>query len=256
MLEDKREMWITRSQGGYKHLGTVERVVTAWLSSMISEQYPLASHVENSIMASVAVTDFKNYIKYKEGLIGEADADYVASSLLNKWLDENPIKLKSMLENWLEDWLYKWKQRVRLVWKQDPGQEETSKKVFKYTDPIWLDLPIRESLKDMVIGSLVSIGEICFTNVVAESLIRGELYKYRMLIGDDEKALDFLEKSPVTLLNDVLAKVSKLRHHHEPVVVLKVDERVLKAPVEKIVGDRDRENGRRKSRWRSLFNFF
>ncbi|RLE74029.1 MAG: hypothetical protein DRJ56_08225 [Thermoprotei archaeon] len=201
-------------------------VVGNWISKLLSSLVSGISKLESKFMASVALRDFKNYLKVRERVLGDPDSDYKVQVIMSSYLDENPAALRSLLEDWLDYWVVKWRQRVRLAWRDD---EELSRgqRAFVATKGIWSRLSRRRELKELVIGSLVSHGEVCFTDLVSESLIRGVLYRYVTSLRDDERVLSFVERSPVTLLNDALASVERVVKSRKPLVILRVNKQLF-----------------------------
>jgi len=184
------------------------------------------SELESKLMANVALRDFKNYLKVTEGFLGDVDSDYKVQVLICDYLEKSPATLRGVLEEWLDYWTVKWKQRVKLAWRDE--ELKSGQKTFTTTESVWRKIPRRRELKELIIGSLISHKEICFTDIVSESLIRSVLYKYMTSLRDNEKVLSFVERNPVTLLNDVLAHVEKLVRTRGPLVVLRVNKKLFK----------------------------
>ena len=214
---------------GYRdslHFRYDDIIMSSWISRLLSGLMNNISELESKLMANVALRDFKNYLKVTEGFLGDVDSDYKIQVLIYDYLERNPTTLRRILEDWLDYWAVKWKQRVKLAWKDE--ELESGQKTFSSTENIWRKIPRRRELKELVIGSLISHKEICFTEVISESLIRGVLYKYVTSLRDSGKVLSFIEKNPVTLLNDVLTNVEKLVKTRGPLVVLKVNKKLFK----------------------------
>jgi len=184
------------------------------------------NEIESKLMANVALRDFKNYLKVTEGFLGDADSDYKVQVLICDYLEKSPTTLRRILEDWLDYWTVKWKQRVKLTWRDE--DIKSGQKTVSLTESIWRKIPRRRELKELVIGSLISHKEICFTDVVSESLIRNVLYKYTISLRDNDRVLSFVEKNLITLLNDVLASVEKLVKMRGPLVVLRVNKKLFK----------------------------
>lgn len=214
------------------------------ISEMIKELCDVSTDIESRIMAQVALKDFKNYMKVVENLIGDYDSDYRVQLLISKYIDNNPTYLRNLIYDWLDYWIVKWKQRVKLVWDDKDSKEEVSKKqkIDEMVIGIWRRYPRINEIKELVIGSLIKNQEICFTDVLADNLIKSELYKLKVNLYSDDKVIEYLEKNPIYLLSNLISRVEKLKYYKGYLIILRVDKRIFKTE---------------KSKWgRNLYRFY
>jgi len=209
----------------WKLLRVEDYVLRKTIEKLLEEKLRDISKAEKSIMTSIAVEDYKNYLKVELDLLGVEDADYYIYQELKSRL-ERPEFFKKELEEWLEAWLLKWRQRVKVVFK-DEQEFKMKKKIDAETLDLWANLEIRKELQDLVIGSLIRSGEYCLTNTIAESIIRGELFKYYKYVGDKRKLSELIEKNPVMLLRDVLRMVKIVSKNKGYLVSIKLDDKIF-----------------------------
>jgi len=235
------------------HYDYNEFLIASWIMNALEEHMPLLSDAESSIMTGVAVNDFHNYLKTKKGLIGEFGSDFKLKKILDKVIRERPWEIRNIINDWIEPWIIKWRQRVKIVWDRDESLAE-GEKLFLSTEDIWNNFSKKDFLKEFIIGSLIRIGEYCFTNLVAESILRKEISKYMRYMRDGSMLLDFLERNPLTLLNDAIRDVSFIKNFKGQTVVMKVDKKLFKMPVKR-VAERPKRDKSWIKRWR-FFNIF
>ncbi|RLE71359.1 MAG: hypothetical protein DRJ37_05140 [Thermoprotei archaeon] len=209
----------------WKLLRVEDYVLRKTIEKLLEEKLRDISKAEKNIMTSIAVEDYKNYLKVKLDLLGIGDADYYVYKEL-KSMFERPELFRKEIEEWLEAWLLKWRQRVKVVFK-DEQEFEMKKKIDAETIDLWANLRIKKELQDLVIGSLIRNGEYCLTNAIAESIIKGELFKYYKYTGDKKKLSELLEKNPVILLKDVLRMVKIVSRNKGYLISIKLDDRIF-----------------------------
>jgi len=191
------------------------------IKKLLGEKIPELTEQEKGLMASFAAQDYKNYLKVEMDLVGLEDSDSWTREAL-KLKMEDYVSFVRELSEWLDLWIAKWRQRVRIVTRE--GEEfKARRRMDEAVEGIWRKLRRRGEMLDFVIGSLVRSGELCLTGTLAESVIKGELYKYARHAGDPERVLELLEKNPLMLLRDSLKAVKKLRKTRGYLVSIKID---------------------------------
>jgi len=238
---------ISYQKYGY-YIGYEDYVLISWFSELIKSVLPSVSEGEINIMSSVALTDFKNWVKYKRLILGEKGADEKVDALISWLIDNQPNELKKIMREWLESWLLKWRQRVKIIFDENEDTKQ-AKKIFAKTNNVWRKIPYKDELKEIIIGSLISVGEICFTEVISESILRGELNKYMNYVKDEDKLLEILSKNSILILKDAMRNVKRITRIKGPLIVVRVDTSVLKT-------EEDESRGQNKgSRWRWNISF-
>jgi len=184
---------------------------------------------EARVMLDVAERDYLNSVKFEKGLIGYSDSLEVANMLVEEELEKTPATAIRKINDWLDLWLVKWRQRVRLA--LSPTREELeAKKMENEVIFFFNNLPFIEELRDIVIGSLINNGEICFVEFLADSIIKNSLIKMYRHVMDKKRLIEILRKNPYVLLNDALKQVKALKGYKGPLVSIRV-EKVLEESV-------------------------
>jgi len=182
-------------------------------------------------MTSIAAEDYKNYLKVKLDLLGFEDAEDLIYREIKAML-EDPIKFRNKLEEWLNLWLAKWRQRVKVVFKEEQ-EFKVKKEVESETLHLWNSISRKKELLDLVIGSLIKSGEYCLTKTIAESIVKGELFKYSKQVSDKKKLAELIDKYPIILLKDSLRAVKVISRNKGYLVSIKVDQNMFREYVKK-----------------------
>jgi len=201
-------------------------VLDVALGHLLDRKMELPSGVQRSIVLNVLVSDFVNYEMVKLGLLDEADAEELTREYLEFQLDENPAAVIKEAEEWLDVWIWKWKQRVKLVMREDEDLE-AARRIEEEVKRIIPLIERYDELKRFVVGSLIRVGEVCFTNTIAESLIKSALFKWLKSYRDHEKLAEIINKNPLLLLNEVIKRVKSLKKFKGYLVVVRVADQVF-----------------------------
>lgn len=190
---------------------------------------------------------FNNLSKHIPGLkAGELEGEWlvhVALQDLENYVKSQPrptnASWEAYLEYWIERWVDKWRERVKLaIGLEDLKIFEAYERLVKETKLLWSKFPnLREAL-ELVVDALVSVSEICFTNLMAESLLRKELYECRRRCKSDGEVLRKIEENPleiVKIVKSAIRAAKNLKESKGHLILLKVDERVLKTSTGRIV---------------------
>ncbi|MEM2312362.1 MAG: BTAD domain-containing putative transcriptional regulator [Candidatus Nezhaarchaeales archaeon] len=197
-----------------------ERNLALRLSKLLSNFIPGYNpyDYEGRVIVEVAAEDAKSYfkaLKYERGLrVWSGDA----------------------IAEWLELWVYKWRERVKLVFdKRFTAIFDKQRELVRETEGLWRALPYREELKELVILALIEVGEFCFTDLVAENIIRSELHAYKKRFKSEEAVLLHLSISPLKFAKNLMRRAKDLKHWRGPLVMFKVDSKILQGATGRIV---------------------
>jgi len=178
---------------------------------------------ELDFMGDVAREDLANYAAYIKGVITEPTYREVALSYLSSLAEDDPLAFDRMLSSWMEVWSIKWGQRVKLVLSEDQREEDVLQAVEKKASklaPLLGDL--YPQLTRFAIGSLIGNGEVCFTNLLADTVVKEVLAKLVSSMSV-EKAANFAKSNPVFLLSEIVQRAKALARYKGNLVVLKVN---------------------------------
>lgn len=200
---------------------TSRRVMTLEfsLASLLKRKLGELSDPELRMMLDVSSADYLNYVKVRRGLIGLPDSTETAIFLVEEAFENSPVETVKDLSEWLDLWIVKWRQRVRLVLTPSRTDAE-ARKIEGLASSVYAKLPFISELKDLTVGSLIEVGEVCFTNFLAESMIKNSLAKMLRDAGSERRLLNVLKDNPFVLLDEVLRQVKKLRHYKGPLVTV------------------------------------
>ncbi|MDR2707413.1 MAG: hypothetical protein LBB87_01525 [Nitrososphaerota archaeon] len=164
----------------------------------------------------VAYQDFTNYLKVHWKLIGkEANRCEIVKNL-EKHIQENPVELEEFLTIWTNIWLKKWKERVKLLIGNQKHVETQILDELKNAEPYWRKIGRKHELTERIVGALVKNGEICGTEIVAESLLKMELcIKHVQKLDDKERVL--------SIVNSALHKAREISRNKGPLIFVKID---------------------------------
>ncbi len=194
-------------------------VLRATLAALLRRKLGSLTDPELRMMTDVAEADYLNYVKVKRGLLGLSDSTLTAAFIVEETFEDKPVEAACDVSEWLDLWLVKWRQRVRLA--LSPTKEDLeAQKMEQKVEPVFRRLKYLNELKDIVIGSLVEAGEVCFTELLAESLIKSSLARMLRETSDPARLLAVLDKNPYVLLNDVLRQVKRIKRYKGPLVTV------------------------------------
>ncbi|RLE86520.1 MAG: hypothetical protein DRJ96_00630 [Thermoprotei archaeon] len=203
----------------------LSRGLRAALATMLSRrlinEFGNLNRAERSFMLRVSTEDFFNYVKVEQGFIYDYSPDERASFYLEVLSEREPLKLAHLLDDWFSVWALKWRQRVRLAM-GDREDESLVEKIRRRTAALQ-GLPIIGEAKRFALGSLIRSGEVCFTNLLSDSVVRGALYHMLNRASSPEEVKRALERNPALLLDEVIKRVRSLVKYKGPLVTLKLE---------------------------------
>ncbi|MDR0318666.1 MAG: hypothetical protein LBI09_01370 [Nitrososphaerota archaeon] len=170
----------------------------------------------------MAYQDFTFYLKVHWKLIGKEANQCELVKNLEKQIQENPVELEEFLTIWTNIWLKKWKERVKLVIGNQKHVEAQIFDELKNAEPYWKKIGRKQELIELVVGTLVMNGEICGTEIVAESLLKGELCAKHVQTLDDKERV-------FSIINSALYKARKISRNKGPLIFVKIDKRYYKS---------------------------
>jgi len=177
-------------------------------------------HTEHK-MYKIAVEDFINFCAVKWKLSIE-DVRYK----FELELEDKGLELKEEVDAWVNLWLITWKKRVKLVFTDEEYNRYTKtiqqlirkdKTQRKYRNVSFQRI---KQFKWATIECLVHNGELCFTNVLAEEIIKQRLSVYEKSLNDAKGKLD--------ALYFIMRRVRSLSRISGPLIFLKVNKLLFK----------------------------
>lgn len=209
----------TMGWGGANLYSTLKSVVSRYLERSFSELSP----VEADFMSDVATQDLTNYIAVRYDLLYEPDFPSRATDFALKLAEEKPLEFDSIVSEWLDFWVIKWKQRVKLVMGEDAETTEAIKRSEEVVGPLINALGEEvEYYRRFTVGSLVRLGEVCFTNLMADMVTKEVLYK--IALGQrTEDAARFIKSNPAFVLSEIVKRTREVSRFKGSLVVVRVN---------------------------------
>jgi hypothetical protein len=191
------------------------------LARKVALEFGGMSKSEESFMVGVSARDFLNYVKVERGFLYDDYApDERAEAYVENLMEAKPLVLASMLDEWFMLWAVKWRQRVKLAAKGDVD-EEYARRVEQAARP-FADTPLYAEAKRFALGSLVKSGEVCFTDLLSDIVVKSTLYFMVSRASGDEVRWA-LERNPVLLLSEITKRVRSMAKFKGPLVALKLE---------------------------------
>jgi hypothetical protein len=137
---------------------------------------------------------------------------------LSEHLDKEYEDFRVFLNFWVGRWFEKWRERVKVLSTKPKVPPHHLERVMKAKE-LYREMPWREELKKMVVRKLVSKGEICMAELIAENLITEEIAKRIRIMGGDSK---YFRLDPLDILNKLSRTISRLPEEKGPLVYLRI----------------------------------
>ncbi|QOJ78499.1 hypothetical protein IG193_07015 [Infirmifilum lucidum] len=193
------------------------------VSHYIARSFTGLTQQEVEFMSDVATQDLINYLAVKYDFLYDPDYAYKSLVLASKLAEENPLEFDSTLSDWVEVWALKWRQRVKLVMSDDPENVKAVQRLEDKVSPI-LDSLSDEAmtLKKFAVGSLIRLGEVCFTNLMADMALKEVIYKVAINQSVDE-SVKFISSNPLFVVNELIRRVKEISQFKGNLVVVRVN---------------------------------
>lgn len=196
--------------------------LAAILGRKLLSEFGSLNMAERNLMLKVSVEDFLNYIKVDRGFIHEYSPNERAEFYIEVLSDRAPLTLMRVIDDWFDVWAFKWRQRVRLVMDEEEDSS-INVRVREKTDPLVRELRVVREARRFALGSLIRSGEVCFTNLLAESVVRGVLYYMLQRASSSREVREALERNPTLLLDEIIRRVKSMSKYKGPLVTLRVE---------------------------------
>ena len=207
------------------------------LQRRIREEFGSMSRAEEGFMTRVSISDFLNYLKVDRGFIYDYSPEERLNFYLETLAERRPATLASMLDEWFALWAAKWRQRVKLTMKGVKREEEVVRRINERTRPL-MELPVAAQAKLFALGSLVRSGEVCFTDLLSESAVKGALYYMVSRASGPEVVAKVIGRNPTLLLSEVIKRVKAMARFKGPLVTLKLEQALFSEEGARFLGFR------------------
>ena len=190
-------------------------VITSCLATQLEKEIPdVDIYGAERKLLDFAYQDLETCIKLKWKGINSPD---IEEALNNKDKQE---EIKSFLKVWTKQWLEKWRERVTLCRKKPRFSLQHLKAKQKATK-LFKQMENGQELKEFVVQKLISQGELCMPELIAENLIIEQITFWLKTKGGKTPAgKDALK--PWQIFCDVLPQVRRLAQRKTPIIHMKL----------------------------------
>lgn len=200
-------------------------VLKVVLSRMLLKKFRMINSNEREIMSAVASEDFINYYSVVLGIEEFEDSEEITKDYIENMFDKNPTEIINEIDEWMDVWIWKWRQRVKLVMKSDVRKEVN--KVEVNVKNILPQIKNLKEIKRFAVGSLIRNNEVCFTNLLADNIVKSIVYKFYMQIRDSRKVSTILNENKHIFVNEIITRVKSLKKFKGQLVVINVSDQVF-----------------------------
>ncbi len=198
---------------------TLKSIVSHYITRSFSD----LTQQEVEFMSDVATQDLINYLAVKYDFLYDPDYAYKSLVLASKLAEEKPLEFDSILSDWIEIWSLKWRQRVKLVMSDDPENIKAVQRLEDKVSPILNSLGDEAiTLRKFAIGSLIKSGEVCFTNLMSDMVLKEVIYKIAINQPADE-SVKFVRSNPVFVVNELVRRVREISQFKGNLIVVRVN---------------------------------
>jgi hypothetical protein len=195
---------------------SLNEVIVFWLAKELEKEIPdLDLYGSEKKLLDFACKDLEAWLDVKcEG----ANSDE-AKKALN--VQDNQEEIKAFLEVWTKQWLEKWRERVTLC-QQMPTFSLRQAKRKKRATKILERMEEGQELKRWVVQKLISQGEICMPELIAENLVIEQIACCLRTRNGKASASKTDAMKPWQILQEVLPNVDSLAKKKMPLIHMKV----------------------------------
>ncbi|MGD2066446.1 MAG: hypothetical protein PVI43_04675 [Candidatus Bathyarchaeota archaeon] len=190
-------------------------VITSCLATQLEKEIPdVDIYGAEKKLLDFAYQDLETCINLKWNGINSETIE----EALNK--EDKQEEMKAFLKVWTKQWLEKWRERVTLCRKtprfslQHIEAKQKATKLFKKMEN-------GQELKDFVVQKLISQGEVCMPELIAENLVIEQI-AFRLKSKDSKSSLAKDALKPWQIYCDVLPQVKSLAQRKTPIIHMKL----------------------------------
>jgi len=190
-------------------------VILPWLAGELKKEIPdLDIHGLERKLLDFAYQDLETYLTEK---LSDTNSGDIEEALNDETRQD---EIKTFLRIWTKKWLEKWRERVTLYQKiphfsfEHLKAKKKAKKIFKC-------MKNGPELKKMVMQRLITKGEVCMVDLIAENLII-EAIAFRMKLNCEKTPTDKISLEPLYILQEVSPQVKRLAERKTPIVHLRL----------------------------------
>ena len=194
---------------------SINPVIMFWLARELEKEIPdLDLYGSERKLLDFACEDLETWLTVKRE---NAISDEIEKALNAQ---DNPEEIKAFLKVWTKQWLEKWRERVTLC-QNMPTFSLRHVKRKKRAKKIFEQMEDGQELKKWVVQKLVSQGELCMPELIAENLVIEQIV-YRLRMRKEKASASKTAMEPWQILQDVLPQVNSLAKSKMPLIHMKL----------------------------------
>lgn len=186
----------------------------SWISLLIMNELKriepsLNLQREDKRLLQICCADFRNYSDY---LVNLTIGDYHVEE------DKEMEKIVEFIQMWVKGWWKKYKERVKVTIMKSPRFEASKtrqkgiKMMYKFTEKEISDI------NKAVIQTLIKNGEVCCTEILADSIFKGVLGRY-------SEKMEWTQEKKLNLMASIIREAKRMSYVHGPLVFIKPDKK-------------------------------
>ncbi|RLE61461.1 MAG: hypothetical protein DRJ35_00535 [Thermoprotei archaeon] len=207
---------------------------TNLINRNIQKKFDNLSKTELEFMSEVARADFINFVMVEEGFLYEENGEELAFDAIIYYIEEEPLRIDALLSEWIDVWSWKWKQRVKLVLQDDPSMVKAEQLLNQKLSPVIPRIKNYNWFRRFTLGSLINVNEVCFTNLLSDSIVKGALFKVAKTLPPD-KVVEIIEKNPMFVIEEIVSRVKELKAFKGNLVVVRLNPKFFEERRERLV---------------------
>lgn len=163
-------------------------------------------------MVVYAYRDLESWIELNWNLNGK----YLTREEFEEAMYYETEEFRVFLNIWVGRWLEKWRERVKVL-STRPKMPPSLAERYKNARRLYYRMENRKELKKKIIQKLITNGEICMCEFIAENLIIEEIARRLAIHGSN---IESITLDPLDILNSLTQYVSRLPKEKGPLLYL------------------------------------
>ena len=186
-------------------------VIIPWLAMELEKEIPdLDIYGAERKLLDFAYQDFEISLTEKLSTGNLVDIDD----------EKHQEEVRAFLKIWTKQWLEKWRERVTFC-QRIPQFSLEHLKIKKKAEQIFKRMKDGQELKKMVVQRLITYGEVCMPELIAENLIIEEI-AFRLKMNGKKASKNKSLLDPWSILQEVSPRVKSLAERKTPIIHLRL----------------------------------
>jgi hypothetical protein len=190
-------------------------VISSCLASQLEKEIPdVDLYGAEKKLLDFAYQDLETCIRLKWNGINSEDIEEALNN------EDKQEEIKAFLKVWTKQWLEKWRERVTLC-RKTPRFSLQHIKAKRKATKLFKQMEYKQELKDFVVQKLISQGEVCMPELIAENLVVEQI-AFMLKSQNGQSSADKDALKPWQIFCDVLPQVRSLAKRKTPIIHMKL----------------------------------